>query len=303
MTIATCGSNADGPNDYWNNTCGSACAYDSATDVLTCDMNSVDPDDRYATAYAVASYGTSTKEYSVFGIVDNTRFCCTVDEDAADKVLDIVLKGTATCDLLHFSWDDGSGGDPEENLEPGSNWSITATILAGDGALEPLSNPPVPGATGCIGDIVVGSDYQGGDYKDILFGEAGPDSLYGLKDKDWLSGGGGADWLFGGDGNDVLAGGCGLDHLYGEDGQDNLCDSNGSLSCVEGCNAGDLLDGGLKNDQLWYADDANCSGSPSVDSNCGGAQGDVWGNDAIWSYTTYPLCEVPTNVEVDCSFP
>jgi Ca2+-binding RTX toxin-like protein len=262
-------------------------------------MNSVDPDDRYATAYAVASYGTSTKEYSVFGIVDNTRFCCTIDEDSTDKVLDIVLKGTATCDGLHFSWDDGSGGDPEENLEPGSNGSITATILAGAGPAEGLSSPPVPGATGCQGDFVVGSNYQGGDYKDILFGESGPDYLYGLNDKDWLSGGGGDDTLYGGTGNDILT----VDHLYGEDGQDNLCDSNGSITCLEGCNGGDLLNGGANNDQLWYADDWSCSGSPSSSSDCGGGQGDVWGYDPIWSYLAYIDCEVPTNLEVDCSFP
>ncbi|MEQ1567659.1 MAG: hypothetical protein ABMA64_18600 [Myxococcota bacterium] len=305
LTIATCASSADAPSEYWNNSCGSACTYNSATDMLTCDMKSVDLDDRYATAFVVATYGASTHEYSAFGIVDNTRFCCTIDEDSTDKVRDIELKGTEVCDTLRFSWDDGSGGVPEENLEPASNWSITGTILSYDGPAEGLAAGAPPGATGCWGDISYGSNYQGSDFVEVQFGGLGPDHMYGLADKDYLDGGPGDDTIEGGTGNDVVVGGCGADEIHGQYGNDAICDTNGNLidpGCACNADGDDLMYGDGDKDSLWYADTPTCSGGTlNSASACGDGSQDVFGDGNVWS--TALGCEVPTNIAVDCSFP
>lgn len=61
---------------------------------------------------------------------------------------------------------------------------------------------------------------DGGSGNDILSGGGGDDTLYGNGGDDYLFGGAGDDYLFGGSGNDFLDGGEGNNHLYGGDGND-----------------------------------------------------------------------------------
>jgi hypothetical protein len=302
LTIDDCGSD-DAPNEYWSNYCNGACSYNSATDTLTCDMLNVDADDRYAIAFAVTTFGTSTYDYSVFGMVDNTRFCCAIDEDATDKVLTLELKGTETCDWLNLSWDDGSGGSPEENLEPASGQFLGGHVYgrdSGAGNGQPNFNCQTQ-------DYIFGSDYVGSDYRDKLFGEKGVDEIHGLGDRDFIDAGPGDDYVEGDMGNDVIVGGCGADTLKGEAGNDTICDTNGvNLIAIPECscnsNYDDLMDGGDGKDSLWYADTPTCgSGALDIASTCGAHEEDIFGDTTHWSQPT--ACEVFSSVPADCSFP
>jgi len=243
----------------------------------------------------VTTFGSSTSDYSVFGIVDNTRFCCAIDEDATDRILKLELVGTESCDELRLSWDDGSGGNPEENLEPASGQNLEGIVYARGGSLA---------YNKACEDTIYGSDYRGADYRDKLFGEDGPDHIYGLGDRDFIDGGHGDDVIEGNLGNDVIVGGCGADTLMGLAGNDTICDTNGSIVNNCGCNSDgdDLMDGGDGKDILWYEKSAVClAGALDSTSTCGGHPEDVFGNSNHWS--TPVGCIVPTNIPVDCSFP
>ncbi len=81
---------------------------------------------------------------------------------------------------------------------------------------------------GCAGNDLI----SGGDGIDFIYGDDGNDMLWG---------GGDYDELYGGNGNDMLAGGAGDDFIYGEDGNDTIYAEAGD----------DYLDGGDGNDSLY----------------------------------------------------
>ncbi|WP_338824485.1 hypothetical protein [Bradyrhizobium septentrionale] len=79
------------------------------------------------------------------------------------------------------------------------------------------------------------------DFGSNLDGSDGNDVLYGGNRNDTLSGDAGSDTLYGGDGNDRLDGGTGNDALYGGNGDDNMSFTGAGF---------DTFDGGAGNDTL-----------------------------------------------------
>ncbi|WP_421282136.1 VCBS domain-containing protein, partial [Aeromonas taiwanensis] len=94
------------------------------------------------------------------------------------------------------------------NIQTGSNFD------AGNGG----SNDVVAGTSGS--QTIDGGGGASG--RDLLFGNAGNDTLSGQNDDDLLIGGGGNDILNGNDGNDLLIGGTGNDSLTGGAGADRF---------------------------------------------------------------------------------
>ena len=116
---------------------------------------------------------------------------------------------------------------------------------------------------------------------DVLYGDAGADTLHGLA---------GDDKIWGKDGNDVIDGGSGTDFLYGEAGDDTL--SGGSQDDVlYGEDGADLLQGQAGDDQLYGgAGDDTLDGGAGNDTLDGGSGNDTYlfgigsGKDTISYY-------------------
>ncbi|WP_434684985.1 peroxidase family protein [Pseudanabaena minima] len=98
------------------------------------------------------------------------------------------------------------------------------------------------------------------NFDNIMYGNAGNDTLNGGTRNDNLFGQDGADTLNGGDGNDNLVGGAGVDTLNGGDGNDNLVGGTGS----------DIVNGGAGDDTIRYTVDAD-----ATDTVDGGADNDT----------------------------
>lgn len=155
--------------------------------------------------------------------------------DAVKRVNGNTYDGLGGTDALFMSaagdvifLNDGNGNATLKNIEQ---------IVAGDGAdvvfladsILTMGNVVVAGGTADdiiwmnAGDDTVnafdGNDIvEGGPGNDMLNGENGDDSLWGNTGNDILNGGAGNDTLFGGQNNDALFGGDGDDTLYGGDG-------------------------------------------------------------------------------------
>ena len=81
------------------------------------------------------------------------------------------------------------------------------------------TSPAASGATAATLETINGDDLVG-DFEDIIFGNAGLDTIDGETGNDILFGGGGIDALIGGTGNDVLNGEAGDDDMKGGAGND-----------------------------------------------------------------------------------
>ncbi len=145
--------------------------------------------------------------------------------------------------------------------------SYGADILYGDFADAPVYVTSTQWQTPASADpaVVDGNDYLYGNYgpdtiygggDDVLIGDANADNSYDNRDK-----------LHGGDGNDQLMGGTAADSLMGDDGDDVLM----------GQRYGDTLDGGDGNDML----NGGPRGSGWTDVLTGGAGSDAF----MLSYT------------------
>lgn len=137
-------------------------------------------------------------------------------------------------------------------------------------------------------NIILGNDdsttLNGTNNPDIIFAEAGNDTVNAGNGNDKIYGGDGNDRLNAGSGNDVAYGGAGNDELYGDVGDDTL---NGD-DILYGSEGNDALDGGEGNDAL-YGENGNdtLSGGTGDDILDGGAGDDTYyinaehGNDTI----------------------
>jgi Ca2+-binding RTX toxin-like protein len=85
---------------------------------------------------------------------------------------------------------------------------------------------------------------------DVVYGEAGNDTLLGWTGDDYLDGGTGNDYLDGENGNDYLDGGAGDDKLYGGQGNDYLNGGAGD-DTLKGEKGPDDLYGGTGVDKLY----------------------------------------------------
>jgi Ca2+-binding RTX toxin-like protein len=96
-----------------------------------------------------------------------------------------------------------------------------------------------------------GNDFvSGGTGEDVIFGEADNDVLQGNEGNDWLFGGDGTDNLDGGIGNDVLNGGAGADGLIGGEGVDRADYSYSWAGVIVNLSTGTGLGGEAQGDTL-----------------------------------------------------
>ncbi|WGT66629.1 putative Ig domain-containing protein [Variovorax paradoxus] len=147
---------------------------------------------------------------------------------------------------------------------------------------------------------------------DVMFGEAGDDSVNGGLGGDYLDGGEGDDQLWGHGGNDIIVGGAGADFLMGDGIKDlgfyetldgtlhgnDFLDGGEGDDTLKGGGADDTLYGGMGADLLW-GDDASeqkleggfhgedyLDGEDGDDQLVGGGRDDTLyggaGNDNIW---------------------
>jgi Ca2+-binding RTX toxin-like protein len=116
------------------------------------------------------------------------------------------------------------------------DWTLTSgvekLVLVGAGAMK--------GTGTSANDIIVGNDGVS-----TLYGLAGKDTLYGGAGNDRLEGGADDDTLYGGDGNDVLIGGNGRDWMTGGAGADRFVYSNTSESKSSGMDRITDFQGGI----------------------------------------------------------
>lgn len=127
-----------------------------------------------------------------------------------------------------------------------------------------------------------GSEFLLFDGANLLFGDAGDDSLYGGRS-------GNTDTLHGGTGNDTLEAGVGYGLFYGEDGDDSLKGGQNS-DTLYGGNNNDTLSGFLSNDSLYGgAQDDDLYGDHGADTLYGEDGNDFlfgdFGNDSLYGGT------------------
>jgi len=81
----------------------------------------------------------------------------------------------------------------------------------------------------------------GGAAADVITGDDGPNSFWGMAGNDRLDGGAGDDGLHGGLGNDVLTGGAGTDSLFGDAGNDRIYAKDTVRDVVKGAAGRDTV--------------------------------------------------------------
>jgi Ca2+-binding RTX toxin-like protein len=96
---------------------------------------------------------------------------------------------------------------------------------------------------------------------------AGTDTITGGTGSEELYGGANDDTIHGGDGNDLIYGGMGDDHLFGEDGYDHFYeDRDDGVVAVTGANGADDMWGGLREDEVVYANRGTGSYAITLDN-------------------------------------
>lgn len=166
---------------------------------------------------------------------------------------DIVCGGDGN-DLLFggFGSDWLDGGADDDSLDAG--YTGIDVLVGGDGndALNARSTA---------------TEEAPGQFRTVLLGGAGNDSITGSAGADWIDGGTGDDWMSGGPGNDVVIGGGGTDTVYGNSGDDVLIQGEGT-GWLWGADGNDWVWGGTGNDQIF--------GGAGDDRLVGGAGDDIF---------------------------
>ena len=130
------------------------------------------------------------------------------------------------------------------------------------GIVARLDLDAVRNADGDTASLTAIENVTGGNFDDILVGDAvanrvigrsGDDQLAGLAGDDQLFGNTGDDVLRGGVGNDILNGSEGQDSLRGDDGNEVLRGGNGNDTALGG-DGQDHIDGGTGNDRAYGQD-------------------------------------------------
>ena len=293
-----CSNSTDAPAPYNSEPCRGVCTQSGAT--VTCELDNFCAS-TWSEATLVTSYGTSTHDLSVWGDCGatpyTTRFCCVFDEGTTN-VTTVTLDGVDQPTSQPMEGEYLSFIDAGERLEPWDGDPLVAIMRGNHG-----------------NDALFGSDYDGSDYSESLYGQWATDWLSGDGGADTLDGGAAEDWLYGGEGPDMLIGGAGNDHLYGYDGNDTLwggdgddelyggphndtlCDGTGWSAGTCSSPGDNYMDGEGDNDKLWF-DDIQSSGCglASMDpSSTGGAGSDECGDGS--NFTVLPTSCVVTSVE------
>ncbi|MEM8578249.1 MAG: Hint domain-containing protein [Pseudomonadota bacterium] len=115
--------------------------------------------------------------------------------------------------------------------------------------------------------IEAGNDtIEGGEGRDVIFGQGGNDSLSGGDDNDVIEGGEGNDRIDGGMGADTLIGGAGNDNIQGGTGNDSI-EAGAGNDNVDGGAGKDTIIGGGDNDNLRGGDDEDLIRLTLADAN------------------------------------
>jgi Ca2+-binding RTX toxin-like protein len=217
---------------------------------LTCTLT-VDDDDNQLTI--IQGFAAGSDDYSVFGVHDDSLFCCTYDDDGSTVIDEFEVNGSAGSDLLAFRFPFATGGDELDDTVR----AIEATINGGSD-----------------NDVIYGSDCDGSTngYDEELNGGDGPDTINGNAGDDVINGGDGGDIISGGAGADIIDGGNGGDAIHGDSGDDT----------ISGGGVGDTLWGGADDDVLVGdgGDDVLCGGGDPGD--------ELWAQigdaDVLWGF-------------------
>ena len=188
-------------------------------------------------------------------------------EDGDDRLYggagDDSLEGAAGADILTGGdGADTASYDSAEKLEKARNVQVGQASYTGiDGvyvnlALGTAAQDEDSGSE-AEGDILKEIEHlTGSDYRDLLIGDTGQNTLSGGDGDDILFGGDDTDTLNGGDGDDTLNGGDGTDTLNGNDDDDTLNGGAGN-DTLNGGDGDDTLNGGAGNDTLDGGDDTD----------------------------------------------
>jgi len=193
------------------------CSWDHVNGELSCDLSTLSECNYDGNEIQATNYSGVYGEISIYGSCDNNgsplEFCCLYEEDSANPLTKVTLRGSAYDDeAIGFHQHDGcvtAGAHNHSNgynLKPTNMSGIKLIVYAGTGD-----------------DSVLGTNWALG-LNEYLFGEYGDDDIRGYGGEDKLLGGFGNDTLYGGAGNDVLEAGLGSDYMYGEGGADVHCD-------------------------------------------------------------------------------
>jgi serralysin len=169
---------------------------------------------------------------SVGGLVGNVAIAANVViEDAIGGAAADVLTGNASGNALYGRGgndqldglagnDHLTGGTGSDALQGGGGFDFARYDAAAAGVVVNLATGS--GTAGeAAGDTLTGVEgLVGSSFGDVLWGEAGANSLFGLAGDDTLVGGASGDTLDGGDGTDQLYGGPDNDYLIGGAGFD-----------------------------------------------------------------------------------
>lgn len=193
---------------------------------------------------------------------------------------DTGLWGTGAGDVI----DAGAGSD---TVYAGDGGDMVMGGAGDDNIYADLKEPGVNASTPGMDIVHAGSGDDtvlGGALKDMLFGDAGRDLLFGEDGDDEIEGGTGPDLLVGHLGDDLLLGGSGIDVIVGGLGADQLFGGRGN----------DLLAGGLatKNTGMRTAIDDVLQDAPLLQALVDGeavltASAD--GDDTLWGDEDHDL--------------
>jgi uncharacterized repeat protein (TIGR01451 family) len=177
------------------------------------------------------------------------------------------------------------GGSGDDTAHGGLQDDFIWGEAGNDRLFGELGNDTICGGEG--NDTIVGSNGVPGspnDGRDLLFGGAGDDSIFGNDEDDLLEGASGNDSLYGGRGNDTFVGGSGNDFAFGDlgndsieggEGNDTLVGSNGIPGSPNDGN--DTLVGGNGDDLMFGNEQDDILGAGGGNDVVFGGQG----NDAI----------------------
>jgi Ca2+-binding RTX toxin-like protein len=109
-----------------------------------------------------------------------------------------------------------------------------------------------------------GTGNDADNHMNLLTGNVGPVTFYGLGGDDDINSGDGDDFLYGGDGDDEIYGGDGNDYIEGGSGNDEVIGSGGNDTLFGGDGNDEMIGGtgsdamyGGTGDDTYYVDDAN----------------------------------------------
>lgn len=231
-----------------------------ATDVVT--EYAGEGIDRVRTTLSSYQLGSDVEQLVYTGIVTATLTGNALDNLLVGASGADVIDGSAGADVIR-------GGAGADTLTGGIGID-TLDYTGSLGAVSVDLKTHIVSGGAAAGDVFTGfENLNGGDFNDILTGDANANTILAAAGDDTLSGGDGNDVLGGGAGNDVIDGGKNIDTLFGDDGDDYLL----------GGQQNDRLEGGAGNDRL-VGDLVFLSSVAARDTLFGGDGNDVLIGDA-----------------------